>query len=162
MTWSCNHTHYCIDYICYVTLYTPPLPIRRLSVEMVDTPRTPYCMLKRQSDFPYEARRELFHPLMIEFLVFPLSLTIAFPIMISQAFKTFQHCESLVHFVSNALTLPTQTLYCTTVSFLRPLDASGAAFLPLRPSKVELSKFSSNAPGLRTCLLAAAATSGEC
>ena len=21
--WSCNHTHYCIDYICYVTLYAP-------------------------------------------------------------------------------------------------------------------------------------------
>merc|ERR1712177_104921 len=65
---------------------SPIRPIRRLSVEMVNTPITPHCMLKRQSYFLYESSPGA-SALADITLWFPPCLTFAFPISILHAFS---------------------------------------------------------------------------
>lgn len=94
MRWSCNHTHYCIDYICYVTLYTPPLPIRRFVGGDGRYSSNAILYADETVRFPIRSSPGA-SPVADITLVFPLSLTLSFPVMISHAFRHLDYCESL-------------------------------------------------------------------
>lgn len=61
---------------------------------------------------------------------------------------------------SQITTFPSLYFYCAETPSLKLLGSG--IFLPRRPSRVALSSDNSKAPLFLTCLLAAAATAGEC